>query len=78
MFCPEDLKVDPLTWWKSQAGLEPTILSLVDQLHTARASSAGIERIFSTFGFVHSKICNRLGTTKVGKLVFLYKLINMK
>jgi hypothetical protein len=21
MFCPEALKVDPLTWWKSQAGL---------------------------------------------------------
>ena len=79
MFYPEALKTDPLTWWKSQSGLlDPTIVSLVEQLHTARASSAGIERIFSTFGFVHSKIRNRLGTSKAGKLVFLYKLLNMK
>ena len=33
----------------------------------------GILCIFSTFDFVHSKIHNRLGTTKAGKLVFLYK-----
>ena len=39
-------------------------------------SSAGIERIFSTFGFVHSKVRNRLGTAKAGKLVFIYKLLN--
>ena len=71
MFNTEALKADPLIWWKSWSGLlDPTITSLVEQLHTARASSAGIERIFSTFGFVHSKIRNRLGTVKAGKLVF--------
>ena len=79
MFTPELLKkIDPLTWWKSQASLlDENILSLVEQLHTARASTAGIERIFSTFGFVHSKIRNRLQTDKAAKLVFMYKLFNM-
>ena len=79
MFNPELLKdMTPLVWWQSQTlQLEPAILSLVEQLHSARASSAGIERIFSTFGFVHSKIRNRLGTTKAAKLVFLFKLLNM-
>ena len=76
---PELLKkIDPLTWWKSQASLlDENILSLVEQLHTARASTAGIERIFSTFGFVHSKIRNRLQTDKAAKLVFMYKLFNL-
>ena len=70
--------IDPLTWWRtSGAQHDPAMQSLVEQLHTARASSAGIERIFSTFGFVHSKIRNRLGTNKAGKLVLLYKLLNM-
>ena len=58
--------------------LPGSLWCLAEQLLTARASSAGIERIFSTFGFVHSKIRNRLGTNKAGKLVFLYKLLNMK
>ena len=79
MFKPEVLRVtDPLAWWQSQASmLDKHILSLVEQLFTARASTAGIERIFSTFGLVHSKIRNRLQTEKAGKLVFLYKLLNM-
>ena len=43
---------------------------------TAVASSAGVERVFSSFGFVHSKVRNRLGIEKGGKLVFMYKLLN--
>ena len=45
---------------------------------TAVASSAGVERVFSSFGFVHSKVRNRLGIEKAGKLVFMYKLLNGK
>ena len=79
MFKPEVLSgTDPFAWWQSQASmLDEHILSLVEQLFTARASTAGIERIFSTFGLVHSKLRNRLQTEKAGKLVFLYKLLNM-
>jgi hypothetical protein len=35
------------------------------------ASSAASERAFSTFGFVHSKLRNRLGGDKVEKLVYI-------
>ena len=79
MLSPDILKdVDPLTWWISQKfHLDEHIISLVEQLHTGRASIAGIERIFSTFGYVHSKTRNRLNTAKAAKLVFLYKLLNM-
>jgi len=48
------------------------------QLLCAVGSSAGVERIFSTFGLVHSKLRNRLGVEKAGKLVFIYKLLNSK
>ena len=40
------------------------------------ASSASIERVFSSFGLVHSKLRNRLGVEKAGKLVFLHKILN--
>jgi hypothetical protein len=35
------------------------------------ASSAASERNFSTFGFIHSKLQNRLGPEKVKKLVYV-------
>ncbi len=72
MFTPVVLKkTDPLAWWQSQKSeLDEHILSLVDQLLTARASTAGIERIFSAFGLVHSKLRNRLQTKKAEKLFF--------
>jgi len=43
-----------------------------------RPSSAGIERIFSTMGFVHSDLRNRLSHEKVGKLAFCLRVLNEK
>lgn len=42
-------------------------------LHSAPASSASIERYFSTFGLVWSKLRNRLGVDKATKLVKVYR-----
>lgn len=42
-------------------------------LHSCVASSAGIERWFSTIGFVWSKVRNRLGFKKAEKLAALYR-----
>ena len=36
------------------------------------ASSAASERIWSAFGFIHSKLRNRLTTTKVEKIISIY------
>ena len=44
----------------------------------ATASSESVERVFSRFGLVHSKLQNRLEVDKAGKLVFVYKIINDK
>lgn len=67
-------------WWKSQEKqinkFHTTVFTDVEQLLTAQASSAGIERVFSTFGLVQSKLRNRLGTEKASKLVFLHKMFN--
>lgn len=35
-------------------------------------SSAASERVWSIFGFIHSRLRNRLSNEKVGKLAFLY------
>ena len=48
------------------------MIKLCRQLLVAVASSAGVERVFSSFGLVHSKI------TKAGKLVFIYKVVNSR
>jgi hypothetical protein len=40
--------------------------------------SATIERIFSNFGMIQSKLRNRLGLAKAGKLVFCYRLLRGK
>ena len=52
------------------------VVNFICQLQTAVASSASIERIFSRFGLVHSKLRNQLGIAKAGKLVFLHKVFN--
>ena len=62
----------PLTWWKSlEDKLSPQTNCLTEQVFTATSSSAGLERIFSTFGLVQSKLRNRFGIEKAGKLVAL-------
>lgn len=67
-------------WWKSQKTeiekISSNAFPAIEQLLTAKASSASVERIFSSFGLVHSKLRNRLGTEKASKLVFLFKVFN--
>lgn len=60
MFAPDMLRsVSPVTWWHSMAGrLHEDGKSMYRQLLCAAASTANIERIFSTFGLVHSKLRN--------------------
>ena len=67
--------IQPVDWWLYHWRTD-FIIDAAQQLLTASPSSADVERIFSTFGLVHSTIRNRLGTEKAGKLVFIYKLLN--
>ena len=71
--------VKPIAWWQSHAGMIPDDdLRAVKQLLSAVAASSGVERVFSSYGLVQSKLRNRLGTEKAAKLVFLFKALNMK
>ncbi len=52
------------------------IKKTVMQMFTAVVTSASVEWLFSTYGLVHTKLRNKLGNEKAGKLVFLYKALN--
>lgn len=68
-------------WWSAFTDTFPDVLSddenaFVLKLSTAVASSADLERMFSKFGLIQSKLRNRLGTQLASKLVFLYNKLN--
>lgn len=71
-------KVSANEWWTSQKDVPDikNVLSIIKQLICGVASSASVERVFSSFGLVHSKLRNRLGVERASKLVFLFKYYN--
>ena len=77
-FRAEARGLKPTTWWKGVAActdLPQGFLALMNDLHTACASSASLERIFSSFGLVHTKLRNKLGIAKAQKLVYCYRML---
>lgn len=77
MFTDCFTKTTPLAWWKSfKDRFSSDFNKFITALYTSRASSASVERVFSTFGFVHSKVRNRLGVDKAAKLTFMYRVLN--
>lgn len=72
-------------WWQIMAKkceknskFPPGFGEFFFSLHSAPASSASIERFFSTFGLVWSKLRNRLGIDRATKLVKVYRHIRSK
>lgn len=47
------------------------------KLHSCPGSSAGLERVFSTYGHIWTKLRNNLGPDKVEKLVKVYRHLNV-
>lgn len=77
-FQPAAQEMKLTTWWtavKASMDLPQGFLDLMLQLHSACASSASLERVFSSFGLVQSKLRNRLGMQKAQKLVFCYRML---
>ena len=60
-----------LQWWIADGTDWPLLQNLALHVFSMAASSAALERNFSTFGFIHSKLRNRLGPEKVKKLVYI-------
>ena len=70
----------PIVWWKAMKlyAVPERFISMALHLLTSPASSASIERVFSSFGLVHTKARNRLGNEKAAKLVFCYRMLRGK
>jgi len=69
-------------WWlivqkktEKNGKLPLEFCKLMQGLHSAPASSASLERVFSTFGLVWSKLRNRLDPKKAEKLVKVYRYL---
>ena len=60
-----------LQWWKADGTDWPLLQNLAVHVFSMAASAAASEWNFSTFGFIHSKLRNRLGPEKVKKLVYI-------
>lgn len=75
-------EVSTYEWYQSQKQsiieFDPLIFSQIEILLTAVLSTASVERVFSTYGLVQSKLRNKLGLAKAAKLVFLFKRFNSR
>ena len=70
-------KVDPRVWWlcirKQYKNVNPKLSELAPLLLKLPSSSASIERIFSNFSLIQTKLRNRLGLEKAAKLVTCFR-----
>ena len=64
-------KIPVASWWKSKKDQFPNLLALALRVFSLAPSSAASERGFSTEGFIHSILRNRLADEKVTKLMYL-------
>ena len=69
--------MSPTQWWRAVkgCGVDEKFSDFANNLLSCPASSASIERIFSNFAFVHTKVRNRLGVEKASNLVFCYRML---
>jgi hypothetical protein len=58
-------------WWKMFGYSTPALQKLAIRLVSQCASATECERNWSTFGFIHTKVCNRLTYEKLHKLVYV-------
>lgn len=70
--------VTPLVWWNAgrRLGFNEGLVDVAEQLLTCSASSAGLERLFSTLKLTYGTLRSQLGADKAGKLAFLYRALN--
>ena len=74
-------KTIPKVWWSSierSNSVNKTLCQLAMKLLSMPSSSASLERVFSNFGVIQTKLRNRLGLQKAAKLVFCYRFLRGK
>lgn len=68
--CKNSTHVTPATWWKNWLP-NCSLKDVAVRLLSMPPSAASCERNWSAWGIVHSKLRNRLKTTRSGKLVYI-------
>jgi hypothetical protein len=61
----------PLQYWLAEGAEWPDLQQIALKIFSLAPASASCERSFSSQGFIHSKLRNRLGPEKVEKLLFI-------
>ena len=77
-FLSPTCEMGPATWWQAvglSCNLPDGFVDLMIKFHSATSSSASLERIFSSFGLVLTKLRNKLGLEKAQKLVYCYRML---
>ena len=77
-FLPTAREMKAVIWWQAVGRnciLPEGFGDLVVTLHMATSSSASLERIFSSFGLVLTKLRNKLGLQRAQKLVYCYRML---
>lgn len=72
---------NPTTWWRSisrSSAVNDDLCQVAVKLLRMPSSSASIERVFSNFGLIQTKLRNRLGLQKAARLVFCYRYLRGK
>lgn len=64
-------KVSPSTWWKGICSSRRHLSFIASRILQLPATSASVERSFSTYGNIHSAKRNRLTAERAGKLVYI-------
>lgn len=75
-------RMPPVLWWTSVSNckcrVSPALILTAIKLLSLPSSSAAIERVFSNFGQIQSKLRNQLGLDKAAKLVACYRQLRGK
>lgn len=68
--CAKNSNILPLTYWKGIC-TEMPFRHVAEAVLSMPATSAAIERTFSSYGNIHSKSRNRLTTERAGKITYI-------
>jgi len=49
-----------VNYWDSTAGIEPELAKVAMHIHSICVNSASVERLWSSMGFLHTNLRNRL------------------
>nr|XP_011469380.1 PREDICTED: uncharacterized protein LOC105352942 [Fragaria vesca subsp. vesca] len=71
-------EMSPTDWWVMYGSSAPTVRTLAIKVLSQTASASTCERNWSTFALIHTKQRNRLGYSRLEKLVFCYYNMRLK